>query len=80
MTPELQKEFDELNKYKEFAKLFLDIFDIEYSLKNYTLSLIPQYPYCIGSDLFNICLIEEDANKILEVAKLLEQDEVEEDD
>ena len=29
MTPELQKEFDELNKYKEFAKLLEEEADDE---------------------------------------------------
>ena len=74
MTPELQKEFDELNKYKEFAKLFFNIFELDYLKKYYTLFLQPQEPYKIGENELRICLIEEDANKILEVAKLLEEE------
>ena len=78
MTPELQKEFDELNKYKEFAKLFFNIFELDYLKKHFTLIMHPQEPYKIEENELRICLTEEDANKVLEVAILLEQDEVEE--
>lgn len=79
MNKELQKEFDELYKYKEFAKLFFNIFELEYLKKHFTLIMQPQEPYKIEENELRICLIEEDANKFLEVAKLLEQ-EVEEND
>jgi hypothetical protein len=78
MTPELQKEFDELNKYKEFTKLFFNIFELDYLKKHFTLIMQPQEPYKIEENKLRICLTEEDANKVLEVAILLEQDEVEE--
>lgn len=74
MTSELQKEFDELNKYKEFAKLFFNIFELDYLKKNFTLIMQPQEPYKIEENELRICLIEEDANKVFEVAKLLEQE------
>ena len=79
MTPELQKEFDELNKYKEFAKLFFNIFELEYLKEYFTLIMQPQEPYKIEENELRICLTEEDANKVLEVAELLEQ-EVEQND
>lgn len=72
MTLELQKEFDELYKYKEFAKLFFNIFELEYLQKYFTLIMQPQEPYKIEEYELRICLIEEDANKVLEIAKLLE--------
>lgn len=78
MTPEEQKEFDELYKYKEFTKLFFSIFELEYLGKQRTLIMQPQEPYKIEENELRICLIEEDSNKILEVAELLEQ-EVEEE-
>ncbi len=81
MTPEEQKEFDELNKYKEFAKLFFNIFELDYLKKNFTLIMQPQEPYKIEENKLRICLIEEDANKIYEVAKLIEQEnDVEQDE
>ena len=81
MTPELQKEFDELNKYKEFAKLFFNIFELEYLKKYFTLIMQPQDPYKIEENELRICLTEEDSNKILEVATLLEQEnDVEQDE
>ena len=79
MTPELQKEFDELYKYKEFTKLFFSVFGLEYLKNQCTLIMQLQEPYKIEEDELKICLIEEDVNKVLEVAKLLEQ-EVEEYD
>jgi len=81
MTPELQKEFDELNKYKEFTKLFFNIFELDYLKKYYTLIMQPQEPYKIEENELRICLTEEDANKILEVATLLEQEnDIEQDE
>lgn len=81
MTPELQKEFDELNKYKEFTKLFFNIFELDYLKKYYTLIMQPQEPYKIEENELRICLTEEDANKVLEVAKLLEQEnDIEQDE
>ena len=74
MTPELQKEFDELNKYKEFTKLFFNIFELDYLKKHFTLIMQPQEPYKIEENELRICLIEEDANKVFEVANLLEQE------
>ena len=74
MTPELQKEFDELNKYKEFTKLFFNIFELDYLKKHFTLIMQPQEPYKIEESELRICLTEEDANKVLEVAILLEQE------
>ena len=81
MTPEMQKEFDELNKYKEFAKLFFNIFELDYLKKNFTLIMQPQEPYKIEENELRICLIEEDANKVFEVATLLEQEnDIEQDE
>lgn len=78
MTPEEQKEFNELYKYKEFAKLFFDIFDLDYLMRYFTLVMQPQEPYKIEENELRIHLSEEDADKVLEIAELLEQ-EVNED-
>ncbi len=78
MTPEEQKEFNELYKYKEFAKLFFDIFDLDYLMRYYTLIMQPREPYKVEENELRIHLSEEDADKILELAELLEQ-EVDED-
>ncbi len=74
ITSELQKELDELYKYKEFTKLFFSIFELDYLKKFNTLIMQPQEPYKIEENELRICLIEEDANKVLEVAKSLEEE------
>ena len=70
----MEEILKELLFYKDFADLFFDIFDLEYSKENYTLNLKVKEPYDLENIDLNICLINEDANKILKVAELLEQE------
>lgn len=78
MNKEYLQAFEEISKelyiYKDFADLFFDIFDLEYSKEKCTLNLKVKEPYDLENIDLNICLINEDADKILEVAKLLESE------
>lgn len=74
---ELKSEINVLFSYMEFTKLFFEIFNLNYSNETFTLSLIPTEQYNIENVDLKICLIKEDADKILKVAELLEK-EVEE--
>lgn len=86
MTPELQKEFDELNKYKEFVYLFWDYIDeINYDEINHIMTI----EFCntvTFTRTIKFYVDKEKADKMYEVFTLMEQengieqDEVEEND
>lgn len=72
---ELKSEINTLFSYMEFAKLFFEIFNLNYSNETFTLSLMPNEQYNIEDVDLKICLIKEDADKILKVAELLEKED-----
>ena len=86
MTPELQKEFDELNKYKEFVYLFWDyVEEINYDKEHFTMT-ITFNGMVLNTREIKLFIEEKEANKMYEVFTLMEQendiqqDEVEEND
>lgn len=74
LEKELKSEINVLFSYMEFTKLFFEIFNLNYSNETFTLSLIPNEQYNIENVDLKICLIKEDADKIIKVAKLLEKE------
>lgn len=77
LEKELKSEINVLFSYMEFTKLFFEIFNLNYSNETFTLSLIPNEQYNIENVDLKICLIKEDADKILKVAELLEKEVLE---
>ena len=77
LEKELKSEINVLFSYMEFTKLFFEIFNLDYSNETFTLSLKPNEQYDIENVDLKICLIKEDADKILKVAELLEKEVLE---
>lgn len=74
MTDELQKEFNELNKYKDIVHLLWDYIDeIKYDEKHYVLTVY------FNENVFNteeltMFVSKENAEKMFEVFTLMEQE------
>ena len=64
----------ELTLYKDFAKLFFDVFELKYENDKFTLTLKPYEQYNIENINLKVCITKKDADKILKVAELLEQE------
>lgn len=84
MTPELQKEFDELNKYKEFVYLFWNYVEkINYDKEHFTMT-ITFNGMVLNTQEIKLFIEKKEANKMYELFTLMEQendiqqDEVEE--
>ena len=74
MTPEEQKEFDELNKYKEFVNIFFDYIDeINYDEKTKTMNILFS-ELVLDTKEINLFVDKENADKLYELFTLLEQE------
>ncbi len=69
---------EEYEHYKIFTELFFDVFKAEYDGNKYTLTLTPYEQYDIENIDFKICLIKEDADKILKAIEVLASEETDE--
>lgn len=70
----LEETLKELTLYKDFAKLFFDVFELKYENDKFTLTLKPYEQYNIENIDLKVCIIKKDADKILKVAELLESE------
>ena len=78
MEQEIQKEFDELNKYKQLVKLLWDYVDeLDYDSEHYILT-ITFNELVLDAKQIKLFATREEANEMFEVFKLMEQENYEE--